>query len=70
VLRVQGLAASQLINREQPADPANRRISIVVMNREAEERVFRPQIETGEGAEPSIKPDKPMLVSSQPMAGR
>jgi chemotaxis protein MotB len=70
VLRVQGLAASQLINREQPADPANRRISIVVMNREAEERVFRPQIETGEGADPSIKPEKPMLVSSQPMVGR
>jgi chemotaxis protein MotB len=70
MLRVQGLAASQLFNREQPADPANRRISIVVMNREAEERVFRPQVETGEGAEPSIKPEKPMLVSSQPMVGR
>ncbi|MFO1216893.1 MAG: flagellar motor protein MotB [Burkholderiaceae bacterium] len=70
VLRVQGLAASQLINREQPTDPGNRRISIVVMNREAEERVFRPQLDAGEAAEPSIRPEKPTLVSSQPMVGR
>ena len=70
VLRVQGLAASQLMNREAPADAANRRISIVVMNREAEDRVFRPQLDAGEAAEPSIKPEKPTLVSSQPMAGR
>ena len=41
VLRVQGLAASNPFDRKDPAAPSNRRISIVVMTREAEERVFR-----------------------------
>jgi chemotaxis protein MotB len=40
VLRVQGLAASNPFDRRDPAAPANRRISIIVMTREAEERVF------------------------------
>jgi chemotaxis protein MotB len=38
VLRVQGLAASMPFDREQPLNPINRRISIIVMNRDAEER--------------------------------
>jgi chemotaxis protein MotB len=42
VLRVQGLASSQLFEREQPDSPSNRRISIIVMNRDAEDRMFRP----------------------------
>jgi chemotaxis protein MotB len=42
VLRVQGLASSQLFEPADPASPANRRISIIVMNREAEERILRP----------------------------
>ncbi len=41
VLRVQGLAASNPFDRKDPAAPANRRISVVVMTREAEDRVFR-----------------------------
>ncbi|MFW9617167.1 flagellar motor protein MotB [Aquabacterium sp.] len=40
VLRVQGLAASMLFEKEQPESPLNRRISIIVMNREAEDRFF------------------------------
>ena len=40
MLRVQGLAASNPIDRKDPAAPTNRRISIIVMTREAEERVF------------------------------
>ena len=39
VLRVQGLAASTPFDREAPANPVNRRISIIVMNSEAEERL-------------------------------
>jgi chemotaxis protein MotB len=70
VLRVQGLAASQLLNRELPADAQNRRISIVVMNREAEDHAFRPLADTTAESEPSIKPQRPTLVSSQPMSGR
>ena len=41
VLRVQGLAASNPFDRKDPTAPANRRISIIVMTRDAEERVFR-----------------------------
>ena len=39
--------------RKDPAAPANRRISIIVMNREAEDRVFRSAIDT---PEPSLPP--------------
>ena len=41
VLRVQGLASSTLFDSADPNNPANRRISIIVMNREAEDRVLR-----------------------------
>jgi chemotaxis protein MotB len=40
MLRVQGLASSNPFDRGDPASPANRRISIIVMNREAEDRMF------------------------------
>jgi len=56
VLRVQGLAASAPADRKDPASPANRRISIVVMNREAEERIFRNAL------------DLPPAVETQPPA--
>ena len=54
VLRVQGLAASNPFDRRDPAAPANRRISIVVMTREAEDRVFRATPEPP--AEPLAEP--------------
>ncbi len=57
VLRVQGLASSQPFEPGDPASPANRRISIIVMNREAEDRVLRP----GPPAEPEPAP-QPELV--------
>jgi chemotaxis protein MotB len=50
VLRVQGLASSQPFDRADPYSPANRRISIIVMNREAEDRVFRTAVEPDEPA--------------------
>ena len=40
VLRVQGLASSTPFDRKHPEDPSNRRISIIVMNRDAEDRLF------------------------------
>jgi len=40
VLRVQGLASSTPFDANDPQSPANRRISIIVMNREAEDRFF------------------------------
>ncbi len=41
VLRIQGLAASMLYEKDDPESPLNRRISIIVMNRDAEDRVFK-----------------------------
>jgi chemotaxis protein MotB len=40
VLRVQGLAASMPVDPAAPEAPINRRISIIVMNRDAENRVY------------------------------
>ena len=45
------------------------------MNRDAEDRLFRPVVPAepvapGEDAEPSIRPEKPKLVSSQTPSGR
>jgi chemotaxis protein MotB len=70
VLRVQGLASSQLIVRDKPDDPTNRRISLVVMTREAEDAIFRPQLAPQDAQDPSIKPERPMLDTSQPVLGR
>ncbi|QHE88085.1 flagellar motor protein MotB [Hydrogenophaga sp. BPS33] len=38
--RVEGLASSRLLRADAPTDPINRRISIVVMTQEAEERML------------------------------
>ncbi len=40
VLRVQGLASSKPLDQADPAHPNNRRISIIVMNRDAEDQFF------------------------------
>lgn len=65
VLRVQGLASSNLFLRDEPESPANRRISIIVMNREAEDRVFSTKPEPA--AEATGPPDiKPNLISGAP----
>ena len=56
VLRVQGLAASSPFDRNDPLAPVNRRISVIVMNRDAEERFYRgsdaPE-QPGQGTTPS-----------------
>jgi chemotaxis protein MotB len=64
VLRVQGLASSMLLKPNEPADPANRRISIIVMNRDAEDRFFGrlpeqdvPDAAQGDEAAPSTSPE-------------
>lgn len=46
VLRVQGLAASLPFNQGDPAAAINRRISIIVMNSEAEQRFLNPMPST------------------------
>ncbi len=40
VLMVQGLASSKLFIPEEPQNPINRRISVIVMNKEAEDRLL------------------------------
>ena len=41
VLLVQGLASSKLFVPEEPQSPMNRRISVIVMNQEAEDRLLK-----------------------------
>lgn len=43
IARVMGLASSVLLDEDNPRSPANRRISITVMTREAEERLLGPR---------------------------
>jgi chemotaxis protein MotB len=53
VLRVQGLASSNLFDKDDALSPANRRISIIVMNREAEDRFFNKIPEVAEAEAPA-----------------
>jgi chemotaxis protein MotB len=56
VLRVQGLASSTPFDRKDPASPSNRRISIIVMNRDAEDRLFQAgQVTTAENVTPDAE---------------
>ena len=50
VLRVQGLASSIPYEKGDPDSPMNRRISIIVMNREAEDRFFSEAKPQGDNA--------------------
>ncbi len=57
VLRVQGLASSNPLTRDDPNSPTNRRISIIVMNRDAEDRMFMTGPETADAApQPELPP--------------
>jgi chemotaxis protein MotB len=56
ILRVQGLASSVLFEPAEPLSPTNRRISIIVMNREAEDRFFQKPAATAEAEESPTPP--------------
>ena len=43
VLLVQGLSSSLLFDANDPLSPMNRRITLIVMNRDSEDRLLRPQ---------------------------
>ncbi len=66
VLRVQGLAASNPFDRTDATAPSNRRISIIVMTRDAEDNVFRA------GANPLVEAEAtpPAAASSQPISSQ
>ncbi len=64
MLRVQGLAASKLLDAKDPNGALNRRISIIVMNRDAEDAVLKNVVDEPEapatadsGGAPSAPPD-------------
>jgi chemotaxis protein MotB len=58
--RVVGLAASDLLEPDSPRAPANRRITITVLTREAEERLLGQMAKTAAAAQsPAEKPDNP-----------
>ncbi|MFY9511892.1 MAG: flagellar motor protein MotB [Rubrivivax sp.] len=68
MLRVQGLAASSPFDRQDPLAPTNRRISIIVMNREAEDRFFRTAPDTISAAEGNEAPAN-IAPNLAPLAG-
>jgi chemotaxis protein MotB len=55
VLLVQGLASSVLFDPNDPNNPVNRRISIIVMNRDAEDRLLRLKTDDEEAIAPGIE---------------
>jgi chemotaxis protein MotB len=75
VLRVQGLASSLPFDAADPKAPGNRRISIIVMNRDAEDRMFRtaPEVAAELGIEavpPAVVTPVPPIVSRSDAAAR
>ncbi len=68
VLRVQGLAASLPLEPADPHAPTNRRISIIVMNRDAEDRLLRPELAalTAEAQEAAARADRIALAPPAP----
>ena len=55
ILRVQGLSASAPFEKQDPFDPINRRISIIVMTRDAVDRFFQ----SGDAPVPEDPPEAP-----------
>jgi len=68
ILRVVGLASSVPFTPADPFDPTNRRISIIVMNRQAEEAVTQegPALEVGDTATAQSLAPAAAAVNSQP----
>ena len=63
VLLVQGMASSVLFEPADPLGPVNRRISILVMNRDAEDRFLRVATDAEEVAEPIQSPSTPAAIA-------
>ncbi len=71
VLRVQGLASSVPLDKNHPGDPINRRISITVMTRDAEDQFFSSGLPpeaaaADEGESPAESADTPNSSSQTP----
>ena len=79
MLRVQGLAASKLLDAKDPNGALNRRISIIVMNRDAEDAVLKnvpdePEPDTGApeggGGSTQVPPSGKMPQTQTPAPAR
>jgi chemotaxis protein MotB len=67
LLRVEGLASSQLRTPDAPNDPVNRRISIVVLTQEAEERLMPgARAVTPQLTQPAQPPKSPNTGAANP----
>jgi chemotaxis protein MotB len=66
MLLVQGLASSTLFDASDPQSPVNRRISIIVMNRDAEDRVLHKPVDTLDLASDSQIPAIPNAPALTP----
>lgn len=64
ILRVVGLGSTVLYDKQDPYNPINRRISIVVLNKRAEEEILRDggivEVDGAEQAEQALSPSSPM----------
>ena len=71
VLRVTGLASTIMFDRNDPLNPSNRRISIIVMNKKAEQAVLQ---DHGEGADIEISSQdanlQPEILTPKPATAR
>ena len=65
-LRVQGLASSKLLDSKQPDSPINRRISIIVMNRDAEDAVLKNVPDEDEASPPEAPAAVPAEAVKSP----
>ncbi|MGQ3053374.1 MAG: flagellar motor protein MotB [Roseateles sp.] len=65
MLRVQGLAASKLLDAKDPNGALNRRISIIVMNRDAEDAVLK-NVPDDPEPEPETPPAEPAITQVPP----
>ena len=63
MLLVQGMASSNLFVPSDPASPMNRRISIIVMNRDAEDRLLRRTPEIGDPPDAAPEPEAEPVAS-------
>ena len=68
VLRVIGLSSAVPYNKDDPLDPVNRRISIIVMNKKAEEAVTKEgasvDVTSGEEAKEELKAPMPTPIAA------
>jgi chemotaxis protein MotB len=69
ILRVMGLASAAPLDSADPLNPTNRRISIIVMNKETEGKVVHEGATAVEAPKPAVETPKPSETPSEPVKG-